>query len=41
MSRRRIAPSAVVWLLIGAVYFLLPLLATFLFSIKEDRKSVV
>ena len=37
MSRRRIAPSAVVWLLVGAVYFLLPLLATFLFSIKDQN----
>jgi putative spermidine/putrescine transport system permease protein len=37
VSRRRIAPSAVVWLLIGAVYFLLPLLATFLFSIKDQN----
>ena len=35
MSRRRIAPSAVVWLLIGGVYFMLPLVATFLFSIKD------
>ena len=35
MSRRRIAPSAVVWLVIGAVYFLVPLLATFLFSLKD------
>ena len=35
VSRRRIAPSAVVWLLIGGVYFMLPLVATFLFSIKD------
>jgi putative spermidine/putrescine transport system permease protein len=35
VNRRRIAPSAVVWLLVGAVYFLVPLLATFLFSIKD------
>jgi putative spermidine/putrescine transport system permease protein len=35
VSRRRIAPSAVVWLLIGGVYFLVPLLATFLFSLKD------
>ena len=35
MSRRRIAPSAVVWLLFGGVYFMLPLVATFLFSIKD------
>ena len=37
LSRRRIAPSAVVWLLVGAVYFLLPLIATFLFSIKDQN----
>jgi putative spermidine/putrescine transport system permease protein len=35
MTRKRVAPSAVVWLLIGAVYFMLPLVATFLFSIKD------
>jgi putative spermidine/putrescine transport system permease protein len=33
--RRFIAPSAVVWLLIGAAYFLVPLVATFLFSLKQ------
>jgi putative spermidine/putrescine transport system permease protein len=35
--KRRIAPSAAVWLLLGAVYFLLPLVATFLFSIKNSQ----
>ena len=33
--RRRISPSAVVWLVIGAAYFLVPLLATFLFSLRS------
>jgi len=33
--RTRISPSAVLWLLIGAAYFLLPLLAMLLFSIKN------
>jgi putative spermidine/putrescine transport system permease protein len=32
----RIAPSAAVWLLLGAVYFLVPLGATFLFSLKSN-----
>jgi putative spermidine/putrescine transport system permease protein len=35
--RRHIAPSAVVWLLIGAAYFLIPLVATLLFSLKSDQ----
>lgn len=35
--RRRIAPSAVVWLLIGAAYFLIPLVATLLFSLKRNE----
>jgi putative spermidine/putrescine transport system permease protein len=34
--RRRIAPSAVLWLLVGATYFLLPLIATLLFSLKNE-----
>ena len=34
--RRRIAPSAVVWLLVGAAYLLIPLIATFLFSLKNE-----
>ncbi|HXY85506.1 MAG TPA: ABC transporter permease subunit [Gaiellaceae bacterium] len=33
--RRRIAPSAVVWLFIGAAYFLIPLVATLLFSLRD------
>ena len=35
--RRFIAPSAVVWLLIGAAYFFIPLFATLLFSLKSDQ----
>ena len=35
--RRRIAPSAVLWLLIGAAYFIIPLFATLLFSLKNDQ----
>ena len=35
-GRRRIAPSAVVWLLVGAAYFLIPLVATLLFSLKHN-----
>jgi putative spermidine/putrescine transport system permease protein len=34
--KRRIAPSAIVWLLVGATYFLLPLIATLLFSLKDE-----
>ena len=34
--RRFIAPSAIVWLLIGAAYFLIPLVATFIFSMRHD-----
>jgi putative spermidine/putrescine transport system permease protein len=33
--RRHIAPSAVVWLVFGAAYFLIPLVATFLFSLRS------
>jgi putative spermidine/putrescine transport system permease protein len=33
--RRFIAPSAVFWLLVGAAYFLIPLIATFLFSLRS------
>jgi len=36
-SRRHIAPSAVIWLLIGTIYFLGPLVATFLFSLKSNQ----
>ena len=34
-GRRRIAPSAVVWLVVAAAYFLIPLIATFLFSLNK------
>ena len=33
--RTRISPSAVLWLLVGAAYFLLPLVAMLLFSLKS------
>jgi putative spermidine/putrescine transport system permease protein len=35
--RRFIAPSAVLWLLIGAAYFLIPLVATFIYSLKSNQ----
>lgn len=35
-QRRWIAPSAVVWLLVAAAYFLVPLIATLLFSLKSN-----
>lgn len=35
--RRRIAPSAVLWLLIGAAYFLIPLVATLILSLRSDQ----
>ena len=34
-TRRFISPSAVVWLVLGTAYFILPLLATFLFSLRQ------
>jgi putative spermidine/putrescine transport system permease protein len=34
-ARRRIAPSAAVWLFLGIAYFFIPLLATFLFSLDK------
>lgn len=34
--RKRIAPSAVIWLLLGAAYFIIPLLATFVMSVRND-----
>ncbi len=37
--RRRISPSAVIWLLLGAAYFLIPLAATLLFSLKNDQTA--
>jgi len=35
MRRSRISLSAVVWLVFGAAYFLVPLIATFLFSVRD------
>jgi putative spermidine/putrescine transport system permease protein len=37
--RRRIAPAAVVWLLVGAAYWLIPLTATLLFSLKGNQSG--
>jgi putative spermidine/putrescine transport system permease protein len=38
MKRRRsMAPSAMVWLLLGGLYFFIPLLTTFLFSLKSNQ----
>jgi putative spermidine/putrescine transport system permease protein len=36
-KRRHIAPSAVLWLLLGAAYFLIPLIATLIFSLKSNQ----
>ncbi len=38
--RRFIAPSALVWLAVGAAYFLIPLVATLLFSLKNDQTGL-
>jgi len=35
--RRFIAPSAVLWLLVGTAYFFIPLVATLIFSLKSDQ----
>ena len=35
--RRFIAPSALFWLLLAGAYFLIPLVATFLFSLKSNQ----
>lgn len=35
--RRWISPAAVVWMLVGAAYFLIPLVATLLFSLKKNE----
>ena len=35
MRRRWIAPSAIVWLLVAAAFFLIPLIATLLFSLRS------
>jgi putative spermidine/putrescine transport system permease protein len=37
--RRHIAPSAVVWLLVAAAYFLIPLAATLVFSLRSDQTA--
>jgi putative spermidine/putrescine transport system permease protein len=34
--KRRITPGAIIWLLVGAAYFLIPLIATLLFSLKDE-----
>ncbi len=39
MRRRRLAPSAVVWLLVAAAFFLIPLLATLLFSFRSIQTN--
>ncbi|MDX6467634.1 MAG: putative spermidine/putrescine transport system permease protein [Gaiellaceae bacterium] len=36
-ARRGIAPSAVFWLVVGGLYFFIPLLTTFLFSLKSNQ----
>ncbi len=35
--RKRIAPGAVVWLLLGAAYFVIPLAATLIFSLRSNQ----
>ena len=37
LRRPHIAMSAVVWLVLGAIYFLVPLIATLLFSLKDAQ----
>jgi putative spermidine/putrescine transport system permease protein len=39
MRRRWIAPSAVVWLVVAAAFFLIPLIATLLFSLKSIQTN--
>jgi putative spermidine/putrescine transport system permease protein len=39
MRRRWIAPSAVVWLLVAAAFFLIPLIATLLFSLRSIQTN--
>ena len=39
LRRPKIAPSAVVWLVLAALYFLVPLVATFLFSIRSIQTN--
>jgi putative spermidine/putrescine transport system permease protein len=37
LTRRRISPLALLWLAVGAAYFLIPLVATLLFSLKRNQ----
>ena len=37
MKGRRMAPSAYLWLVLGGLYFLIPLVATLLFSLKSNQ----
>jgi putative spermidine/putrescine transport system permease protein len=37
VTRKRMAPSAYVWLLLAAIYFILPLFATVVFSLKSNQ----
>jgi putative spermidine/putrescine transport system permease protein len=37
MKRPRMTPSAVVWLILGAAYFFIPLIATALYSLKSNQ----
>ena len=39
MRRRWIAPSAVVWLIVAAAFFLIPLIATLLFSLRSIQTN--
>ena len=39
MRRRWIAPSAIVWLLVAAAFFLIPLIATLLFSLRSIQTN--
>jgi putative spermidine/putrescine transport system permease protein len=36
-QQRRMAPSAYLWLLLGSLYFFVPLIATMLFSLKSNQ----
>jgi putative spermidine/putrescine transport system permease protein len=37
VRKLRVAPTAYLWLLVGFLYFFIPLLATFLFSLKSNQ----
>ncbi len=39
MKRRRISPGAFVWLLVAAAFFLIPLIATLLFSLRSIQTN--